>query len=151
VALVACHVFGQLLAKKNTRASFDAKIARFRAGPGTMMIHLALAGLPDGTAGTELKRFAYVHLAPSLEAMTATYTQAISGLLAGRAGPGRRTADRDRSLARAGRPTRPLGAGAGVAGDHPRGCGRHHYGDTLGRCKGDLLGAGDRVDRALRA
>jgi phytoene dehydrogenase-like protein len=74
-------VFGQLLAKENSRASFDAKIARFRAGPGTMTIHLALGGLPDWTAGTELKRFAYVHLAPSFEAMTATYTQAMCGLL----------------------------------------------------------------------
>jgi len=46
-----------------------------------MMIHLALSGLPDWTAGEELKRFAYVHLAPSLEAMGAAYSQAMAGLL----------------------------------------------------------------------
>jgi phytoene dehydrogenase-like protein len=46
-----------------------------------MMIHLALSGLPDWTAGEELKRFAYVHLAPSFDVMAATYTQAMSGLL----------------------------------------------------------------------
>jgi hypothetical protein len=40
-----------------------------------MMIHLALSDLPDWTAGEELKRFAYVHLAPSFEVMAATYAQ----------------------------------------------------------------------------
>ncbi|MFI5013378.1 MAG: phytoene desaturase family protein [Hyphomicrobiales bacterium] len=74
-------VFGELLAKDQRRAAFDAKIAAFRAGPATMMIHLALSGLPDWTAGEEHKRFAYVHFAPSFEAMAATYAQALSGLL----------------------------------------------------------------------
>ncbi|HEY7972701.1 MAG TPA: NAD(P)/FAD-dependent oxidoreductase, partial [Xanthobacteraceae bacterium] len=74
-------VFGQLLAKDPSRAAFDARIARFRSGPSTMMIHLALSDLPDWAAGPKLKRFAYVHLAPSLEAMSVTYTQAMAGLL----------------------------------------------------------------------
>jgi phytoene dehydrogenase-like protein len=74
-------VFGHLIAKDAARASFDARVMRFRSGPSTMMIHLALSDLPDWAAGAELKRFAYVHLAPSLEAMAATYTQAMSGLL----------------------------------------------------------------------
>ena len=46
-----------------------------------MMIHLALSDLPDWTAGEELRRFAYVHLAPSFDVMAATYAQAMSGLL----------------------------------------------------------------------
>jgi len=74
-------VFGRLLAADSARAAFDAKIAGFRAGPGTMMIHLALSSLPDWKAGRRLKKFAYVHLAPSLEAMASAYTQACSGLL----------------------------------------------------------------------
>ena len=74
-------VFGKLLAKGPTRAAFHAKVDGFRAGPGTMMIHLALSGLPDWKAGRELKRFAYVHLAPSYGVMTAAYMQAQSGLL----------------------------------------------------------------------
>ena len=74
-------VFGQLLAKEAGRTAFDARIARFRSGPGTMMIHLALSDLPDWAAGRELKRFAYVHLVPSLAAMAATYTEAMDGLL----------------------------------------------------------------------
>ena len=46
-----------------------------------MMIHLALDDLPEWKAGPELRRFAYVHLAPSLEAMARTYQQAVAGLL----------------------------------------------------------------------
>ena len=74
-------VFGRLLAQDSRRAAFDARIVRFRAGPATMMIHLALSDLPDWTAGEELRRFAYVHLAPSFDVMAATYAQAMSGLL----------------------------------------------------------------------
>ena len=55
--------------------------ARLRPGPGTMMLHLALSDLPDWTAGPALKSFAYVHLAPSLAAMSKTYTEALAGLL----------------------------------------------------------------------
>ncbi len=46
-----------------------------------MMIHLALDDLPDWTAGAELRQFAYVHLAPSLDAMSRTYQQAMAGML----------------------------------------------------------------------
>jgi phytoene dehydrogenase-like protein len=60
---------------------FDAAMARFDHAPGTMMIHLALSDLPDWAAGPELRRFAYVHIAPSLEQMARTYAQARAGLL----------------------------------------------------------------------
>jgi phytoene dehydrogenase-like protein len=53
---------------------------KFLHAPGTMMIHLALDSLPDWTA-SELKEFAYVHLAPSIEQMSRTYAQAQAGLL----------------------------------------------------------------------
>jgi phytoene dehydrogenase-like protein len=74
-------VFGKLLSPDPARADFDARIAKFRAGPGTMMIHLALDGLPDWTAGEELKTFAYVHVAPDLEMMSRVYAEAVGGLL----------------------------------------------------------------------
>lgn len=60
-------------------AAFTDRLRRFRHGPGTMMIHLALDGLPDWAAGTALQRFAYVHLAPSLDQMARTYAQAMAG------------------------------------------------------------------------
>jgi phytoene dehydrogenase-like protein len=74
-------VFGKLLAEDAKRASFATRLQKFRAGPGTMMIHLALSGLPDWAAGTVLQRFAYVHLAPSLAAMAQVHAEATAGLL----------------------------------------------------------------------
>jgi phytoene dehydrogenase-like protein len=74
-------VFGKLVAPHASRAAFTHNIAKFRAGPGTMMIHLALDGLPDWRAGAELKRFAYVHVAPDLEMMSRVYAEASAGLL----------------------------------------------------------------------
>lgn len=62
-------------------AGYDTAMRKFRHAPGTMMIHLALTDLPDWTAGAELRDFAYVHIAPSLDQMARTYTQAVAGLL----------------------------------------------------------------------
>ena len=64
-----------------TTPAFDRAMSDFTHAPGTMMIHLALDGLPDWAAGEDLKRFAYVHLAPSLDQMARTYHQAQAGLL----------------------------------------------------------------------
>src|SRR5262249_49733172 len=58
-----------------------AAMARLRPGPGTMMLHFALSALPDWAASSELKSFAYVHLAPSFAAMARTYTEALAGML----------------------------------------------------------------------
>ena len=52
----------------------------FQHAPGTMMVHLAMDALPHWLA-PELKRFAYVHLAPSMDQMARTYAQAKAGLL----------------------------------------------------------------------
>lgn len=64
-----------------TTPGFDKAMTDFTHAPGTMMIHLAMDSLPDWAAGTELKTFAYVHLAPSLDQMARTYQQAQAGLL----------------------------------------------------------------------
>jgi len=64
-----------------TTPDFDSKMNAFDHAPGTMMIHLAMDGLPDWTASSELETFAYVHLAPSLDQMARTYAQAKAGLL----------------------------------------------------------------------
>jgi phytoene dehydrogenase-like protein len=57
------------------------RLAKLRPGPATMMIHLALNALPAWSAGADLRKFAYVHLAPSLSQMAKTYTEALDGLL----------------------------------------------------------------------
>jgi phytoene dehydrogenase-like protein len=60
-------------------ASFDASARKFRHGPGTMMVHLAMSDLPDWAAGEELKQFLYIHLAPDLDMMGRAYSQALAG------------------------------------------------------------------------
>ena len=65
----------------DTTPAFDGGLDRFRHAPGTMMIHLAMDALPDWRAGADLQRFAYVHLAPSLDQMARTYAQAQAGHL----------------------------------------------------------------------
>jgi phytoene dehydrogenase-like protein len=72
---------GKLLPNGTGDAGFDTAMKKFLHAPGTMMIHLALESLPDWKAGEELKKFAYVHVAPSLDQMARTYQQAVAGLL----------------------------------------------------------------------
>jgi phytoene dehydrogenase-like protein len=62
-------------------ARYDAAARKFRFGPATMMVHLAVSDLPDWAAGDELKRFLYVHLAPDLDMMSRAYGDAMAGLL----------------------------------------------------------------------
>ncbi|MBU4528736.1 MAG: NAD(P)/FAD-dependent oxidoreductase [Hoeflea sp.] len=81
IANVAPGGLMKLLDGTSGDAAFDAKMTKFSHAPGTMMIHLALDGLPDWSAGEELKSFAYVHIAPSLDQMARTYQQAVAGLL----------------------------------------------------------------------
>jgi len=70
-----------LLGGTSGDARFDRAMRGFAHAPGTMMIHLALDALPDWSASEELKTFAYVHVAPSLDQMARTYQQAKAGLL----------------------------------------------------------------------
>jgi phytoene dehydrogenase-like protein len=46
-----------------------------------MMLQLALSDLPDWIVGAELKKFAYVHIAPDLKMMSQVYAEAAAGLL----------------------------------------------------------------------
>ncbi|SPJ25441.1 phytoene desaturase family protein [Palleronia abyssalis] len=81
IATVAPSGLARLLPRGSGNARFDEGLARYRHAPGTMMMHLAMDGLPDWAAGAELKRFAYVHLAPSLRQMATTYAEVQDGLL----------------------------------------------------------------------
>src|SRR5262249_16356027 len=76
-------VFGRLLAGGSGNAEADRQMTSFRQGPGTMMVHIACDRLPSWKAGEELQRFAYVHLAPSLDMMSRAYHEALAGLLPG--------------------------------------------------------------------
>jgi phytoene dehydrogenase-like protein len=52
---------------------------RYRYGPGAMMIHLALADLPDWRDAS-VRDFVYVHIAPTLSGMSRAYRQAVAGV-----------------------------------------------------------------------
>ena len=54
---------------------------RFRYGPGTFMIHLAVDDLPTWRAGSQLRDYAYVHVAPYLGDLSVAYAQACAGIL----------------------------------------------------------------------
>ena len=81
IANVAPGALAGLLGGESPDKGFDRAMAGFDHAPGTMMIHLAMEDLPDWSAGPDLRRFAYVHLAPSLDQMAQTYQQAKAGLL----------------------------------------------------------------------
>src|SRR5699024_4359422 len=57
------------------------KVDDYTYGPGTMMVHLALDSLPEWEAGDDLDEFAYIHVAPYVEDLAATYTQAMNGAI----------------------------------------------------------------------
>ncbi len=83
IANLAPRGLMQLLKGGSGAPAYDRAMRNFRHAPGTFMLHLALDALPDWAAGAELKRFAYVHLAPSLHQMQRTYAEAQAGLLPG--------------------------------------------------------------------
>lgn len=74
-------LFGSMVPPDPDRTGFDAAMAKFRAGPGTMMIHLAMDELPNWTASKALRQFAYVHIAPDMAMMNRAYSEAMDGLL----------------------------------------------------------------------
>ena len=74
-------LFGNLV--PNAPAQLREKVRSFRYGPGTMMIHLALAEIPDWI-NPRTRNYVYVHVAPSLEAMSQAYREASCGQLPNR-------------------------------------------------------------------
>jgi phytoene dehydrogenase-like protein len=77
---VAPRALEELLPSGSGDERFDRAMRDFRHAPGTMMIHLAMDDLP-AWPDAALRRFAYVHLAPSLDAMARTYAEAMAGFL----------------------------------------------------------------------
>jgi phytoene dehydrogenase-like protein len=74
-------LYERLLAGAPVPAPLRRAAQRYQYGPGTLMVHLALSAAPAWEAGEDLSRFAYVHIAPYVENLGATYVQASAGLL----------------------------------------------------------------------
>jgi phytoene dehydrogenase-like protein len=74
-------LFEDLLADHPLPENFERKVESYQYGPGTMMVHLALDELPDWRGPDDLNEFAYVHIAPYVSNLAATYTDAQNGLI----------------------------------------------------------------------
>lgn len=74
-------LYERLLAQAPLAPGLRRAARRYRYGPGTLMVHLALSSPPAWEAGEDLARFAYIHVAPYVDDLAATYAQACAGLL----------------------------------------------------------------------
>jgi phytoene dehydrogenase-like protein len=73
-------LFGPLVDTIHLDAGFADRVARYRYGPGTLMIHLAL-DRPAPWTRQEAARHAYVHIGPHLDDMSRAYNLAVEGLM----------------------------------------------------------------------
>lgn len=71
----------RLLDKAALPDAYVQKSVKYRFGPGTMMIHLALSAPVPWAAGPEYGKFNYVHIAPFASDLARTYTDAMNGVL----------------------------------------------------------------------
>ena len=151
-----------VIANLHPRVLFDQLVRDRAAGGAAAREAAARAGdhddsswrsrdLPAWSAGADLRKFAYVHLAPSLARDGEDLYRGARRIVAGRARAGGRPADRDRSLARAGRTARAVGAGPRIAVAHPRRRGGHDQRHDWDAREGGLCGSRHRHDRALCA
>ncbi|MBV9050269.1 MAG: NAD(P)/FAD-dependent oxidoreductase [Solirubrobacterales bacterium] len=74
-------LYGRLLAGVPVPRALQSAADRYRFGPGTLMVHLALSRPAEWAAGEDLSQFAYVHIAPFVDDLADTYAQACAGLL----------------------------------------------------------------------
>lgn len=69
----------KLLDREVLPDTYVERFKKFRYGPGTMMIHLALDGPLEWNAGEAFNKFAYVHIGPYVEDVARTYADALNG------------------------------------------------------------------------
>ena len=82
IANVNPHVLvDQLIDPAQLPGGYVKRFRKYRFGPGTMMIHLALSGPVEWAAGSEFGKFNYVHIAPYSRDLSQTYTDAMNGTL----------------------------------------------------------------------
>jgi len=73
-------LYTRLLADVALPSEFRSRVAHYRYGPGTMVIHLALDDRAPWRADAA-KDYAYIHVGPYLDDMGLSYQQAAAGLL----------------------------------------------------------------------
>jgi phytoene dehydrogenase-like protein len=78
------NLFCKLLRPQDIEPRFLRRAERFRYGPATFIVHLALDRMPRWTAAEDLGGFNYIHLNGSESELAGTYRQSLSGLLPAR-------------------------------------------------------------------
>ncbi len=78
------HLFGKLLAPDDMPSRFLERARRYRFGPGTFIIHLALERMPSWKAADDLASFNYIHLNGSEDEIADTHRCSLAGLLPAR-------------------------------------------------------------------
>jgi phytoene dehydrogenase-like protein len=119
-------LYQRLLEPEQVPAQVRRAARRYRYGPGTMMVHLALDGPLPWAAGEELAGFGYVHVAPYVDDLARTYAESPGRAAARGTAAHRRTDLRDRPDPGTCGPTRRLDPGPHLALGHLRGRGRDH-------------------------
>jgi phytoene dehydrogenase-like protein len=79
--LTPAVLYGRLLSERDVPDRVGQRMRRFRYGPGTAMVHLALSGAVPWQNSSDLSKFAYVHIGPYQSDMQRTYNDARAGLL----------------------------------------------------------------------
>ena len=74
-------LFGRLVAEGDVPSGFLRRVRKFRYGPGTFVVHLALGRELEWRAAEDLGNFNYVHVCADREDLERTYAQSLSGYL----------------------------------------------------------------------
>jgi phytoene dehydrogenase-like protein len=77
-------LFGTLVPDAALPEPFRRLASRFRYGPGTFLVHLALSEPLAWNAGDDLAQWSYVHLCGKPDEVSLTYSHALAGLLPAR-------------------------------------------------------------------
>jgi phytoene dehydrogenase-like protein len=78
------NLFGKLIKPSELPSRFLKRAQSFRYGPGTFVLHLALARMPSWKLGSDLSQFGYVHLNVSEAEIQQTYADCSEGRLPAR-------------------------------------------------------------------
>ncbi|RLC09149.1 MAG: NAD(P)/FAD-dependent oxidoreductase [Deltaproteobacteria bacterium] len=81
MANVTPKQFIKLVSEKELPENFVVKSKNYRFGPGTLMIHFTLEHALEWEAAEDLADSAYVHIAPYMSDIAATYSQVVEGYL----------------------------------------------------------------------
>jgi phytoene dehydrogenase-like protein len=74
-------LFGKLVPEDALPGSFRLRASRYRYGPGTFLVHLALSEPLQWSGGEDLAGFCYIHLNGKADQVSLAYSQALAGTL----------------------------------------------------------------------